>query len=299
MMKYPIILSPIAKTRVWGGDRLSAIGAEPPIGEHWVLSVREDDNNTVLNGEFAGERLDSVLKSHPDFLGRDCAKDKFPLLIKFIDSKESLSIQVHPDDISAAELGEECGKTEMWYIIDAEPEAYIYFGIKEEYSEGEVKEAILSGVDPTPFLNKVQVKPGDCYFIAGGTPHAIGGGNYICEIQQNCDTTYRIYDYGRPRELHLGQAAASIKKNSTGYTNKGNILAECEYFTSELIKFEGEISIDVTPERFISLTVVKGKGSIIAGDCEYSVSERDSVFIPAGEEKYILRGNIELIKTTV
>lgn len=299
MMKYPIILSPIAKTRVWGGDRLSALGAEPPIGEHWVLSVREDDNNKIVNGEFAGKRLDSVLESHPEFLGTDCAKDKFPLLIKFIDSKESLSIQVHPDDISAAELGEECGKTEMWYIIDAEPDSYIYFGIKDEYSEDEVKKAILSGNDPTPYLNKVSVKAGDCYFIAGGTPHAIGGGNYICEIQQNCDTTYRIYDYGRPRELHLNQAAVSIKKNAIEYTKKDNILAKCEYFTSELVKVNGEKYIDAIPEKFISLTIVKGDGCIIAGDNEYPVRERDSVFIPAGEEKYLLRGNIELIKTTI
>ncbi len=299
MMKYPIILSPIAKTRVWGGDRLSALGAEPPIGEHWVLSVREDDNNKIVNGEFAGKSLDSVLKAHPDFLGADCAKDKFPLLIKFIDSKESLSIQVHPDDISAVELAEECGKTEMWYIIDSEPESYIYFGIKEEYSEDEVKEAILLGKDPTPYLNKVSVKAGDSYFIAGGTPHAIGGGNYICEIQQNCDTTYRIYDYGRPRELHLKQAAVSIKKNAIGYTNKGNILARCEYFTSELVTVDGEILIEATPKKFVSLTIVKGDGSIIAGDNEYPVRERDSVFIPAGEEKYLLRGNIELIKTTI
>ncbi len=299
MMKYPIILSPIAKTRVWGGERLSTLGAESPIGEHWVLSVREDDNNKIANGEFAGKSLDSVLRSHPEFLGADCTKDKFPLLIKFIDSKESLSIQVHPDDISAAELGEECGKTEMWYIIDAEPESYIYFGIKDEYSENKVKDAILSGADPTPLLNKVPVKPGECYFIAGGTPHAIGGGIYLCEIQQNCDTTYRIYDYGRPRELHLRQAAVSIKKNSIGYTNKGNILAKCEYFNSELVTVDDEMLIEATPEKFFSLTIVKGDGSIIVGDNEYTVRERDSIFIPAGEEKYLLRGNIELIKTTI
>ncbi len=299
MMKYPIILSPIAKNRVWGGERLSALGAEPPIGEHWVLSVREDDNNTIANGEFAGKSLDAVLKSHPEFLGTDCAKDKFPLLIKFIDSKESLSIQVHPDDEVAAELGEECGKTEMWYIIDAEPDSYIYFGIKEEYSEREVKEVILSGADPTPYLNKVPVKEGECYFIAGGTPHAIGGGNYICEIQQNCDTTYRIYDYGRPRELHLKQAASSVKKLPMSNTNRGDVLAECEYFTSALITVEGELPIEATTERFVSLTVIKGKGSIIAGNAEYPIEERDSVFIPAGEEKYALRGNIELIKTTI
>ena len=299
MMKYPIILIPIAKSRIWGGERLSALGAEPPIGEHWTLSVRDGDNNIIANGEFAGMGLDSVLMAHPEFLGSECPKDKFPLLIKFIDSKESLSIQVHPDDEAAEILGEECGKTEMWYIIDAEPNSYIYFGIKDEYSEGEVKDLILSGTDPTPYLNKVPVKAGDCYFIPGGTPHAIGGGIYTCEIQQNCDTTYRIYDYGRPRELHLTQAAASLKKLPNRDSAQNNILADCEYFKSELIAIEGEMLIEAISEKFVSLTVVKGNGSISVDDFEFPVEERDSIFIPAGEEKYLLCGNADIIKTTI
>ena len=299
MMKYPVFLKPIAKSRIWGGDRLSALGAEPTVGEHWVLSVRTDDNNIVANGELLGMGLDSVLAQSPDYLGTACPRDKFPLLIKFIDSKEALSIQVHPDDEAALILGEECGKTEMWYIIDAEPDSYIYFGIKDEYSEDEVKDAILSGDDPTRYLNKVSVKAGECYFIAGGTPHAIGGGIYICEIQQNCDTTYRIYDYGRPRELHLHQASASIKKNSNPARSDGSILADCEYFRSELIPICGDEAIVAMPESFISLTVVKGKGSISLGNIEYPFEERDSIFIPAGEEKYILRGQAEIIKTTI
>ena len=299
MMKYPILLTPIAKSRIWGGERLSALGAEPPIGEHWTLSVRDGDNNRVANGEFKGMGLDAVLAENPEFLGSACAKDKFPLLIKFIDSKESLSIQVHPDDESAEILGEECGKTEMWYVIDAEPNSYIYFGIKDEFSEKEVKDAVHSGTDPTPFLNKVPVKSGECYFIAGGTPHAIGGGIYICEIQQNCDTTYRIYDYGRPRELHLEQAATALKKMPTVDTANDNVLAQCEYFRSELIKLDGDIALDAICKTFISLTAISGNGSISLGETEYQFGERDSIFIPAGEEKYILRGNAELIKTTI
>lgn len=299
MMKYPILLSPIAKSRIWGGDRLSALGAEPPIGEHWILSVREGDCNIIANGEFAGMDIGSVLLAHPEFLGTDCVNERFPLLIKFIDSKEALSIQVHPDDESAEILGEECGKTEMWYIIDAEPDSYIYFGIKDEFSEQEVKKAILSGADPTPYLNKVPVKSGECYFIAGGTPHAIGGGNYICEIQQNCDTTYRIYDYGRPRELHLEQAAVSVKKIPQVVSDDDGILADCEYFRSELVILDGECVLEASAEKFISLTVIKGKGVISSRAGEHSFEERDSIFIPAGEEKYILRGNAEMIKTTV
>lgn len=299
MMKYPIFLQPIAKSRVWGGERLSALGEELPIGEHWTLSVRQGDNNVISNGELAGESLDRALERYPDLLGEKCTKERFPLLIKFIDAKESLSIQVHPDDEAAEILGEESGKTEMWYIVDAEPESFIYFGIKDEYSEAEVKEAILSGAEPTRYLNKVPVKSGECYFIAGGTPHAIGGGIYICEIQQNCDTTYRIYDYGRPRELHLRQAAASVRKTPARVSRRDKVLADCEYFTSELLSLDGEAVLEADTEAFISLTVVRGSGIIALADREYPFEKRDSIFIPAGEEKYILCGNAELIKTTV
>lgn len=298
-MKYPIFLSPISKSRVWGGTRLPALGAELPIGEHWVLSVRDGDNNIIKNGVLAGRSIDSVLAENPDFLGTACAKERFPLLIKFIDSSESLSIQVHPDDEAAKILTEESGKTEMWYIIDADPDSYIYYGIKDEFSESEVKEIILAGADPTKCLNKICVKPGECYFISGGTPHAIGGGNYICEIQQNCDTTYRIYDYGRPRELHLTQAAASLKKSRENISRSGNVLADCEYFHSELITVDGEMSICVTPERFVSLTVVNGSGGISCGVGDFAFEGRDSIFLPAGREEYILHGNAEIIKTTV
>ena len=297
-MKYPIILSPIPKERVWGGDRLSGSGIHP-IGEHWVLSVRPGDNNTVKNGVFVGRSIDEVFREHPEYLGRYAGEEKFPLLIKFIDSKESLSIQVHPDDEIAARMGGEGGKTEMWYIIDAEPDSYIYFGMKEDVDLEDFRRLVLEGEDPTPYLNKINVKAGDCFFIAGGTPHAIGGGNYICEIQQNCDTTFRMYDYGRPRELHLAQAALSLKETESSDERKDNVLASCAYFASELISLDGEAELSAAPDKFISLTVISGEGIIVLEGVEYPFVERDSIFIPAGEEKYILRGQAQLIKTIV
>lgn len=297
-MKYPIILSPIPKERVWGGDRLSGSG-KYPIGEHWVLSVRPDDNNTVKNGAFAGRTIDEVLRDHPEYLGKYAEAEKFPLLIKFIDSKESLSIQVHPDDETAARMGGEGGKTEMWYIIDAEPDSYIYFGMNEDVDIEDLRRAVLEGADPTPYLTKINVKAGDRFFIAGGTPHAIGGGNYICEIQQNCDTTFRMYDYGRPRELHLRESALSLKKTEKCDEQKGNILATCDYFTSEMILLDRETELRAVADKFISLVVISGEGVISTDDAEYRFGERDSLFIPAGEEKYILRGQARLIKTTV
>ncbi len=293
-MKYPLILSHILKERIWGGSRLKQ-NAEPPVGEDWVLSVRDDDNSRVLNGEFSGMTLADVLKIYPEYLGKIKNGIKFPLLIKFIDSKETLSIQVHPDDKTAARMGGEGGKTEMWYIIDADPDAYIYYGIRDDVDISALCSAVMSGEDPTHLLRKVSVKAGDCYFIAAGTPHAIGGGIYLCEIQQNSDTTFRMYDYGRPRELHLREAAESLKKIVPGIEHDENILATCEYFTSGLISLDGECTISADPDKFISLCVIEGSGTVL----DYSFGERDSIFIPAGEEKYILKGKAQIIKTTI
>ncbi len=171
--------------------------------------------------------------------------------------------------------------------------------MREDVDIEKLRAVILGGGDPTPFLNKINVKAGDCFFIAGGTPHAIGGGIYLCEIQQNCDTTFRMYDYGRPRELHLSEAALSLKQNSFDDMREGDLLARCGYFTSELVSVNGERSFDSLSDKFISLTVLCGGGSIAYGGGEYPFAERDSIFIPAGEEKYIIRGNTEIIKTTV
>ncbi len=286
-MNYPLILSHIYKERIWGGNRLAV--ADPPIGEDWVLSVRDDDNSTVMNGDFVGRTLAEII---------NCT-EKFPLLIKFIDSKETLSIQVHPDDETAALMGGEGGKSEMWYIIDALPDSYIYLGMKDDVDLEEFRKVVLSGADPTPYLKKISVSSGECYYIPAGTPHAIGGGNYICEVQQNCDTTFRMYDYGRPRELHLREAARSLKKIELPEPTKTGVLVECEYFKAELVEIEGSAEIFAKANGFISLTLVSGEAVLLINDCKYQLSDRDSVYIPAGAEKYIIEGNAKLIKTTI
>ncbi len=286
-MNYPLILSHIYKERIWGGDRLAS--AESPIGEDWVLSVRDDDNSIVMNGEFAGKMLAEVINCN----------DKFPLLIKFIDSKETLSIQVHPDDETAALMGGEGGKSEMWYIIDALPDSYIYLGLEDDVDLENFRKTVLNGDDPTPYLKKISVSAGECYYIPAGTPHAIGGGNYICEVQQNCDTTFRMYDYGRPRELHLDAAAKSLKKIDLPTPTKSGVLAECEYFRAELIEIDGSTEISARRDGFVSLTLVSGEASISQNSVKYRLSDRDSVYIPAGEEKYLLEGKAKIIKTTI
>jgi mannose-6-phosphate isomerase len=286
-MNYPLILSHIYKERIWGGDRL--ISAEPPIGEDWVLSVRDGDNSIVTNGDYSGLMLREIIKT----------EGKFPLLIKFIDSKETLSIQVHPDDETAALMGGEGGKSEMWYIIDALPDSYIYLGMKDDVDLEKFRQTVMSGDDPTPYLKKISVSAGECYYIPAGTPHAIGGGNYICEVQQNCDTTFRMYDYGRPRELHLCEAARSLKKIDLPSPTRSGVLAECEYFRAELVDVDGSCEISAQDSGFISLTLVSGEASLSLNGQKYQLGDRDSVYIQAGAEKYIIEGNAKLIKTTI
>ena len=287
-MNYPLILSHIYKERIWGGERLQK-NSSTPIGEDWVLSVRDDDNSAVTNGEYAGRTLSEIMNIN----------EKFPLLIKFIDSKETLSIQVHPDDETAALMGGEGGKSEMWYIIDALPDSYIYLGMNNGVDIEELRKVVLRGEDSTPYLKKIPVSAGECYYIPAGTPHAIGGGNYICEVQQNCDTTFRMYDYGRPRELHLKDAAASLKKIDLPAPTKYGVLAECEYFRAELLEVEGSADISAISDSFVSLTLVSGEAVICFNGAKYRLSDRDSVYIPAGAEKYIIEGNAKFIKTTI
>lgn len=291
-----MLLAPIMKERVWGGSRLKERGENSPIGEAWVLSVRPEDDNYVQNGAYEGETLGGVLKKHPEYLGKTAEAKKFPLLIKFIDSAEPLSIQLHPSDGDAS--GEE-GKSEAWYIIEAREDAYIYLGLKEEAEVEALAESIMKGEDTTPCLNKIAVSPGECYYVPSGTPHAIGDGIYLCEIQQNSDTTFRIYDYGRPRELHKESAVLSLKKRAIPAPTQKGVLAQCEYFTSEMTELDGEAVLEALPDRFLSLTVIEGGGSISSAEGSCHFSERASIFLPAGEEKYLLRGKARIIKTSV
>lgn len=262
-MRYPLILSHIYRERIWGGKRFSS---STPIGEDWVLSLREDAQSVVINGIYAGRKL-------ADLVG------ELPLLVKFIDTAESLSVQVHPDEAAAALTGTEA-KCEMWFILDCEPGAYIYHGVKPNASMEELRAVILSGGDPTPYLNKKTVAPGEVYCIPGGMPHAIGAGIYLCEVQQNSDTTFRMYDYGRLRELHLKEAAASLRNDPS---------TECPFFSYELIDGDCEIS------GLCVLAVTRGSGEI--DGC--AVREGDCVYIPEGAENCKLSGELKAIKITL
>ena len=233
---YPFIFRPIFKERVWGGRNLERLYAKPlppgpPIGESWEISDRPGDVSVIANGPLAGKDLHWLVEHHgPELLGPvPPLHGRFPMLCKILDAQDKLSLQVHPPAAVAAELNGE-PKTEMWYIADATPEAELYVGLKRGVTRAEFEKRVADGSVARCF-HQVRVKTGDAMFLPSGRVHAIGAGNVIFEIQQNSDTTYRVYDWGRPREVHLAQSLASID-----FTDFEPSLLKTRYSRNEVIK---------------------------------------------------------------
>ena len=233
---YPFTFRPIFKERVWGGRNLERLYHKPlppgpPIGESWEISDRPGDVSVIANGPLAGQDLRWLMERHePELLGPvKPLNGRFPLLCKILDAQDKLSLQVHPPPAVAAQLKGE-PKTEMWYIADATPEADLYVGLKRGVTRAEFKKRVADGSVATCF-HRVPVKAGDAMFLPSGRVHAIGAGNVLFEIQQNSDTTYRVYDWGRPRELHLAQSLASI--NFADFEPR---LLQTQYSRNEVIK---------------------------------------------------------------
>ncbi len=309
---YIMKLKPAFKDYLWGGTRLrDEYGLQcdlNPIAEGWMLSCHKDGNSIIENGEYAGLTLrQAIEKSDGAIIGTD-AKEfaDFPILIKLIDAKQNLSIQVHPNDDYALQHEHEFGKTEMWYVVDCEEGAYLYYGFKEPITKEQFKAAIDNNT-LTDVLNKVTVTKGDCFFIEAGTVHAIGAGLLIAEIQQNSNTTYRVYDYGRvgadgkPRALHTEKAldvtvtappTAPVLHDSDSVTST---LAECKYFTVKKHKIAGNIELSVDDRSFSSLLCVEGCATV--GDVEIKAGE--CVFIPANYGSVIVSGNATLLESRV
>lgn len=313
-MSYPMKLMPATFALVWGGTRLAGKWNKRSdadnIAESWELSCHEKGESVVLNGEFSNIKLSRVIAENPDFLGsRGKAFDFFPILIKLIDSKDNLSVQVHPSDEYALANEGEYGKTEMWYVVDCEEGSGVYCGFKEPVSKEELKASLLDG-SVTDKLNFLQVKKGDTLFIEAGTVHAICGGMLICEVQQNSSITYRLYDYGRKdkdgkeRELHVDKALAVtdtekvvlLNENRKALDECASIIAQCKYFTVEEIDCKEEYAFDVDDGSFVSLTVVDGSGAVMSGGSCISLDTGDTVFIPAGSGKTDIYGNLKAIK---
>lgn len=305
----PVRLMPAFKDYLWGGTRLKESYNKKSdldiVAESWELSCHKDGQSVIKGGDFGGKTLTEYI----DAVGKAALGKKaesfsyFPLLIKFIDAKNNLSIQVHPDDEYALRVEGEYGKTEMWYVLEAEEGAYLYYGFNRDITKDEFKERIENNTI-LDVLNKVPVKKGDVFFIESGTVHAICEGIVICEIQQNSNTTYRVYDYdrrdkdGNPRELHIEKAieVSNLNKAPELEAKPDNgILAECGYFTVKKLTVKGEATEEVDTSSFRSVVVVDGSGKMTVNGEVFELQKGDSIFVPAQEAEIKFEGTLEII----
>lgn len=308
-------LKPSCKDYLWGGTRLKTeFGKEydgDKLAETWELSCHPDGPSYVVNGEYAGETLrEYIVMEGKKVTGTHSRKyEQFPLLIKFIDAKQDLSIQVHPDDSYALKNEGQYGKTEMWYIVECEEGASLYYGFSREVSKEEFEERIRNKT-LLEVLNKVQVQKGDVLFIEPGTIHAIGSGNLIAEIQQNSNVTYRVYDYGRKdangkeRDLHI-EKALQVTKRVPILRRKSfepHIVA-CDYFTVDKLVLDGQkikkIFGEIDNSSFASILVLDGSGRVSSAKESLEICKGDSIFITANTGEYELEGSFEALLTTV
>lgn len=302
-------LKPAFKEYIWGGRRIITDFNKQhncnSIAESWELSTHKDGHCLIENGVYKGVTLAEFIKSNVSVLGSNCKKnDGLPILIKLIDAKESLSIQVHPDDKFALKHENSLGKTEFWYIIDSEKDSFIYLGFKYSITNAEFKQHIKNNTLLT-VLNKIKVKKGDSFYIEAGTIHSIGEGILLAEVQQNSDITYRVYDYcrkdkkGNQRELHIDKALA-VTKTSKYFTpiKIKKHLTNCKYFNINKIHFfNSSYTLTVDTTSFISILVLEGSGEILINDEHLPYNKGDSFFIPAQNSKCTIIGKIEALIT--
>ena len=280
-------LKPVVKSYIWGGEYFQRFGKgnQEVISELWELSCREGNSSIIAEGPFAGLELNKVITN--DDIGPVANRfPYFPLLIKLIDAKKDLSVQVHPSDDYALKNENSFGKSEMWHIIDADEGAGLYVGLKQDSSREEIKKRLNDGTI-LEALNFVHVKPGDTYIINPGTIHAISAGVRLIEIQQNSDLTYRLFDYNRldkdvnPRELHIEKALKVIDFKKYSIENqKGSILADNQYFKVRRESFDGEMEIKANGESFVSFTFIDGKGKVNG----IKFQQFDTFFLSFGEK---------------
>jgi mannose-6-phosphate isomerase len=304
-MKQPLKLYPAFQDYLWGGTTLKPTYPacdKTPIAEAWVLSCHKDGNSTIMGSEVT---LADFIAQNPDAVGE---KGKnfafFPILIKLIDAKQSLSVQVHPDDAYALKNENSFGKTEMWIVLDCKPGAKLYYGFEKDITKDEFAARIADNT-LTDVLKAVEVHKGDVFFIPAGTIHAIGAGMLIAEIQQNSNTTYRVYDYGRVgadgklRDLHIDKALdVTDLCPAPEYKNADpNVLADCEYF--KVTRMQESYKGQVTKEAFKALLVTDGNATLTYDGGEMALDLYDCVFLPADMGDYALDGNFEILDITV
>lgn len=302
---YPLKFNPIVKDKIWGGDKLEKLYGKNPaglsnIGESWELSGYPSDVSVVSNGYLAGKTLQELLETYKEQLvGKRVFErfgNSFPLLFKLIHAEDDLSIQVHPNDEVAMKKHGTFGKTEMWYVLHAEPEAELIIGFNKNYSKKQYAEALEKG-KVEELMQRVPIKAGDCFFIPAGLVHAIGKGTVLAEIQESSDATYRIYDYdrkddkGNERELHTELALEVIHFNATKnpktsykpMLNKAVQLVKCEYFTTDLLEFDKKMTLPYNlTETFVVYMCLEGSFEISGGTATVQVEKGETVMLPAG-----------------
>lgn len=312
MKLYPLKFKSIYFEKVWGGRDLESLRKDLPdgeIGESWDVSFHDNAISEVENGELKGKSLKDVIDEYKEeVVGSKIYGSRFPLLVKLINSKEKLSVQVHPNDDYAIKNENDFGKTEMWYVVDAKEGAYIITGLEGIKNKQELKKHIEDKTLEN-FLEKRYIKKGDSFLIKSGTVHAICEGMIIAEIQQNSDVTYRLWDYGRPREIHVHKALDTIEVNQTAISPKNEVknidgvkrqdLTENEYFTIEKIILDknNNLKDNGDKERFNIITCVDGEGIIAYQYTNYLLKKGDSYMIPASIGEYEITGDLTLLKT--
>ena len=316
MKFYPLQFQPILKDRIWGGTKLRDYLNKPIsseiTGESWEISTVENDVSIISNGIFAGKSLNELINEFPEqVLGTRVYKKfgkQFPLLFKYLDAREDLSIQVHPNDELAAKRHNSFGKTEMWYVMQADEDAKLIVGFKEKASQKQYVEH-LKNKTLIDILDVKKVKKGDVFFLETGTIHAIGAGIVIAEIQQTSDVTYRLYDFdrvdanGNTRELHVDLALDAInydvvksEKKYSKVENVSNEIIECPFFKTNFIPLDGTIVLVNDGNSFLVYMCVEGKFELEYNNQIYSYKTGDTILIPAKMDEFEIHGKASLLE---
>ena len=313
---YPLQFTPILKERIWGGTKLKTLLNKSihsdNVGESWEISTIDGDVSVVSNGVLAGKSLVDVIDSSPEsILGTTVYKkfgNEFPLLFKYLDAQDDLSIQVHPNDEIAKKRHNSFGKTEMWYIMQADPNARVIAGFNKKTNSEEFLEKI-EDKQLLSTLDSKTVSQGDVFFLETGIVHAIGAGIVIAEIQQTSDITYRLHDFdrkdelGNERELHLDFALDSInfervkvQKTYSKKINQSNEMVDCPYFTTNFIPLDGNIEFIKNGKSFTVFMCVDGSFEIENEDFKCSYKTGDTVLIPAALKNFVINGKASVLE---
>ncbi|MFB9077296.1 type I phosphomannose isomerase catalytic subunit [Flavobacterium procerum] len=313
---YPLQFEPILKERIWGGEKLKTELNKPITskitGESWELSTVEGDVSVVANGDLKGKSLMELIDENPNgILGTKVYErfgKQFPLLFKYLDAREDLSIQVHPNDKLAKERHNSFGKTEMWYVMQADADARIIVGFKEDSSKEEYLKHLNDNTLVT-ILDDVKAKSGDVFFLETGTVHAIGAGLVVAEIQQTSDITYRLYDFdrtdaqGNKRELHVDLALDAINYNKVdtqkkydSKTNVSNTVVDCPYFTTNFVPLEDKIEVSKTGETFTVYMCIEGSFDVEYSGFKQTYQKGDTVLVPAAINAFNLSGKASILE---